>query len=530
MQSIKIPFQNIPQLSKKDIAYATGAPELEPFFKYAVNIESFKTLIADKQKESTNRDVLVNTLLEQYQSLSTAQKVIDNIKALAKNTTFTVTTAHQPSLFTGPLYYIYKIISTIRLSEDLKDHYPDFDFVPVFVSGAEDHDFEEIQYANIFNKKLIWENDESGAVGMMKTESLQPVLEELKNILGASENANVIYSIFKDAFAKNATYGAATVQVVHELFKSYGLVVLDMNKAALKRLFIPIMEKELKEQVSKKMISASQKALEEIDFGGQSHARDINLFYLRDQMRKRIIFEENSYEVLDSDYVFSETEMMAELQEHPERFSPNVVMRPLYQELILPNLVYIGGGGEIAYWLERKTQFEFFGINFPMLIRRNSVMWLDKGSLKKIAKLGLAAKDVFTDTDSLVREYVDKNTSSELSLFSEKMLINEAFESILNKAIEIDASLKKSILAEQSRQLKNLEQVEGRLHRAEKQKHETAINQIRNLKEKLCPKNGLQERHDNFLSFYLKYGNEYFDLLKEKLNPLEKGFIVILEE
>ena len=202
-------------------------------------------------------------------------------------------------------------------------------------------------------------------------------------------------------------------------------------------------------------------------------------------------------------------------------------MRPLYQEQILPNLAYIGGGGEIAYWLERKEQFAHFGLNFPMLIRRNSVLWLDAGTQKRMKKLGLEVDDLFVETEALLKRFIKQNTESELSLAEEKEQHQKLFEAIKYKAQEIDPTLAKTVAAEQAKQLNILNQLEGRLMRAEKQKHEVALNQIRSLKEKLFPKNGLQERHDNFLAFYLQHGRGFFDTLLEHLNPLEEGFVVI---
>lgn len=530
MQTVKIPFPQVPQLSSKDVAYATGNPALRPFFKYEVKIESFADIIKDKQKQKTDRKALVDALLDQYTPIGLHPRVEENINALELQNTFTVTTAHQPALFTGPLYFIYKIISTIRLAEELNRYYPEYNFVPVFVSGAEDHDFEEISYANVFNKKIVWENDESGSVGMMGTQSLKAPLEMLGEILGDSENAQEILQTFISACAENETYGKATVQVINNLFEQYGLVVIDMNKASLKKLFIPVAEQELLNQVSKPMIKKAQESLEAAGFGGQAHARDINLFYLRDQVRNRIVLEDGLYKVIDTEFVFSEKEILEELHANPERFSPNVVLRPLYQELILPNLAYIGGGGEIAYWLERKEQFEHFEINFPMLIRRNSVMWIDRTTRKKIEKLGLDAESIFGDTDQLIRNYVEEHADASLTLEDEKRLHEKVFENILKKTEQVDPSLTKAILAEQTRQQKSLDQLENRLHRAEKQKHDTAINQIRKIKDKLFPNNGLQERTDNFLPFYLKYGPEYFEILKEELDPLTDGFVVFIED
>lgn len=530
MEIYKIPFQAVPQLASKDVAYATGNEQLRSFYKYDVTLDAFAQVIEDKKSNATNRKILVEVLQEQYAALDLNDAVRQNIQSLANPNTFTIVTAHQPALFTGPLYYIYKIISTINLTEQLNKTYPDYHFVPVFVNGAEDHDFEEVNHASIFNKKLEWQSGETGSVGRMKTASLAPVLEELKSILGESENAQYLYQLLHTAYTSHERYGMATNHLVHELFKEYGLVVLDMNHKQLKKLFIPIMEEELLYQTSLQYVEKTQQELEKLGFSSQAHVRDINLFYLQDQIRERIVREGDTFKVLNTDYTFSKEDIIQELHEHPEHFSPNVVLRPLYQEIILPNLAYIGGGGEIAYWLERKSQFEHFGVNFPMLIRRNSALWIDGGSANKIEKLDLSVEDLFKDTEVLIKNYVAENAEEELSLSDEKNALEKLFNQIAEKAKNIDPTLEKAVLAEGAKQVKTVEQLESRIVRAEKQRHETALNQIRSLRDKFFPNNGLQERSDNFMSIYLKYGQEFFDVLKENLDPLDKNFIVIMDK
>ncbi|MEZ4995090.1 MAG: bacillithiol biosynthesis cysteine-adding enzyme BshC [Saprospiraceae bacterium] len=526
----RIPFSQIPQLSARDIAYATAQPELKPFYKYPVTLESFARVIEDKKQDATDRALLVKVLRQQYDALQPSEAVLAQIDKLEDPNTFTVVTAHQPSLFTGPLYYIYKIISTIRLSQLLNERYPDQHIVPVFITGGEDHDFEEMNHCSIFGKDIIWENDESGSVAMMKTDSLQKPLQELREILGNSPQAQEVSDLFEKVYTGHKTYGPASVELVNELFKEYGLIVLDMNKVVFKKHFIPIMEKELFEQPSRALIEATTKDLETAGFSQQAYPREINLFYLRNQIRERIVQEGDQFVVLNTDYQFSEAELREELHQHPEHFSPNVVIRPLYQEYILPNLAYIGGGGEIAYWLERKSQFAHFGINFPMLIRRNSVLWIDKGNAKKLDKLGLKVADLFTETETLIKEYVKANSENELSLKEEKRQLHTIFEGIVEKIKEVDPTLVKTVKAEAANQMNSLQGLEARLLKAEKQRHEIELNQIRGLKEKLFPGNGLQERKDNFLNFYLRYGNSFFETLMGELDPLEEGFVVVVDE
>lgn len=526
-----LPYASVPQLAAKDVAYATQNPALKPFYQYHPTLESFRQVLADKAKQPLDRALLVTTLKEQYRNLEASRSVKLNIELLAEDNTFVVVTAHQPSLFTGPLFYWYKVFTTINLAKELGIAYPDFNFVSVLVNGAEDHDFEEINNAYIFGKTLRWEHDAvGGACGDMSTSTLAPVLAQLKEVLGESENAAQIYQHIEAAYTSHEKYADATIDLVNRLFGDYGLVALNMNVPAFKRKFIPIMREELFQQSSQALISATQDALTAAGFSGQAHARDINLFYLQNNRRDRIVREGEGFSILNTDLRFTAAEMEAELEAHPERFSPNVVLRPLFQELILPNLAYVGGGGEIAYWLERKSQFDHFGINYPVLLRRNSLLWIDKATSSRIEKLGLRVHDLFIDTDFLIKQYVALNSEGELSLQPEMAQLKALFEQIRLKALGVDATLEKAVLAEGVKQEKVIEQLEGRLARAEKQKHETAVNQIRSLKEKLFPGNGLQERTDNFLNFYLKYGPQFAEVLQEVVDPFVEGFVVVRDD
>lgn len=531
-----IPYAEVPQVSSRDKAYAREDEALKPFYKYSTEYASFAQIIEDKKQNNTNRDVLVKVLLQQYSKLGMHENVQSNIEKLAAKNTFTIVTAHQPSLFTGPLYYIYKIISTLNLAKKLNTYLPDYQFVPVFITGGEDHDFEEMNHVNLFSNQLLWENDEKGSVGAMKTSSLKNVLAELKGILGESENAKAIYELMEQTHTNFDTYSDAALSLVNELFGKDGLVCLNMNQPDLKREFIPIIKDEIFNQASQPLVEAAAEKLNEAGFKTQASPREINFFYLNPQIRERIVFEpadqagENDrYQVLNTEISFSKEELEKEIDNHPEHFSPNVIMRPLFQELILPNLAYIGGGGELAYWLERRTQFEHFKLNFPMLIRRNSAVWIDKGTKKKIDKLGLTSTALFQDTEEIIKDFVKENSEGELNFATEKKELEAIFEKVKNKTIEVDASLGKTVLAESAKQIKSLENLESRVMRAEKQKHETSINQLRNLKEKLFPSNGLQERKDNFMAFYMKHGEVYLETLKDVFDPLEKSFVVIEE-
>ncbi|MFN8301116.1 MAG: bacillithiol biosynthesis cysteine-adding enzyme BshC [Saprospiraceae bacterium] len=528
MHKTLLPYPRIPQLSKTDLAYVTEDAGLRPFYRYKPDIQSFESIIADKSKAQFPRADLVEVLRSQYAGLAETHPVHQQIASLSSPDTFTIVTAHQPSLLLGPLYFIYKAITTINLAEAVQAK-SGKRIVPVFVLGSEDHDLDELNHINLFGKRLEWQPGEHGSVGAMRSDSLGPVLESLNSILGGSEPAQALYERIEKAYTSRNTFSEVTQALLHEFLGRFGLVVLDMNHPALKRHFIPVMREELLDKTAQRLVNATIEQLNQSGFKTQAAPREINLFYLSPGSRERIVWEAGTYKVLNTSLVFSENEILHELEEHPERFSPNVVLRPLYQELILPNLAYVGGGGELAYWLERKSLFEHFGVNFPMLVRRNSVLWLDRDAVKKLHKFGFSTTEFFADTESLLREYVARHAAAEVSLESEIQALKALYERLAQKATAIDPTLEQAVKADTVKATGNFEQWQNRLVRAEKQKHEVTLNQIRAGKEKYFPGGGLQERHDNFLSYQLKYGELFLDALKSNLNPFDKG-IVILEE
>lgn len=523
-----IPFDRVHQLAKTDIAYAIGDRTLAPFYKYDLNNEAFRRVIADKSQAKIPRETLVQVLEKQYQNLPGNALTLESVRVLGEANTFTVTTAHQPCLFLGPLYFIYKALTTINLAEAALGLVSgSYRVVPVFVLGSEDHDLEEVNHTTLFGKRLEWQPGLSGPVGDFPTDSLAPLLERLRVILGEGNNAEAMFTRVQRAYDGKRTFAEATQALLHDLFGRFGLVVLNMNDPALKRHFVPIMRAELTEQPSFKLVSETTERLNALGFKTQAAPREINLFYMKPGLRERIVLEDDTYRVLNTDLTFSRAEILAELEAHPEHFSPNVVLRPLFQETILPNLAYVGGGGELAYWLERKSLFEHFGVNFPLLVRRNSVVWLDRDAVRRLQRFGFSSARIFDDTETLIKTFIENNADAEVNLSLEIADLRRVFNRVAEKAEAIDPTLVNAVRADEVKFADALAHWQSRLLRAEKAKHEVTINQIRVLKERLFPGGGLQERQDNFMQFYLRLGEQFFNELKEKLLPLERGFVVL---
>ncbi|MTH18053.1 bacillithiol biosynthesis cysteine-adding enzyme BshC [Flavobacterium sp. LC2016-01] len=507
--------------------YLDQKPALQSLYNNFPTLENFEKQIQEKQSnfDNSNRIPLVETLKKQYQNIDISDLTRQNIELLASENTFTITTGHQLNLFSGPLYFLYKIISTINLTKELKSKYPSNNFVPIYWMATEDHDFEEINYFNFKGKKFRWNKESTGPVGRLSTEGLAEFFEIYSLELGSNTNANTLKKLFEDAYLKHDNLADATRFLANSLFANYGLVILDADDANLKQAFIPFIKEELEKQTS---FNAVQKTIESLkEYTVQVNPREINLFYIEDHLRERIIFENDKYFVNNTKISFSKDEIFQVLEKNPEKFSPNVIMRPLYQEIILPNLCYIGGGGEIAYWLELKSFFDAVNITFPMLLVRNSVLLSTEKQAKKADNLGLTWKDLFTKQENLVNAITYKISDFPIDLTPQKEILKTQFEYLFNLANQTDKSFSGAVKAQETKQTKGLENLEKRLLKAQKRKLSDQLQRITDLQCELFPNNSLQERQSNFSEFYLEKGEQLIPLLIQKLKPLEMNFNII---
>lgn len=531
MKATYIDYSDTGSFSKTLLAYIAKESELRAFYGNSPDMDGFRKQLALKKRfPAANRAVLVKELETQYQSLlpETLHPVSENIRLLREENTFTVTTGHQLNIFTGPLYFIFKIVSTIRLAKELQKEFPENNFVPVYWMATEDHDFEEINHTRVHGKKLVWDTNKSGATGRMSTDDMEAVVRQYVGMLGLSENSSKLASIVKRAYLSKLSLADATRLLVHQLFQEYGLVIIDADRPNLKRLFSPIIEQDIIHGRSFKTVESTSAALQASGYQTQVNAREINFFYLTDEFRERMVrTDEGQFAVLNQQKVFSEAELREEISAHPERFSPNVIMRPLYQEVILPNLAYIGGGAEIVYWLQLKACFEEYGTPFPILVPRNSAMIADDSIASKIFRLDLTFKSIFKPEHILKQEYVKRHTKHRLNLRDEWMEFNAIFAKIKLRTHKIDPSLGPSTEAVKARLKKAINNLEKKLIRADKRNHQEGLLQIERLKEKLFPGGGLQERSENFAQLYIKFGDELVEELFRHFDPLALRFTVL---
>jgi bacillithiol biosynthesis cysteine-adding enzyme BshC len=530
MIASQLSLQQLQLLPKLVQDYLSGKPELSRLYKYKPHIDSFTQIIADKKLQKTDRNLLHTTLTNQYSGFSASIATRQNIDALLQENTFTVTCAHQPILLLGPLYYIYKIACTIKLALELKAQYPDYTFVPVYWMGSEDHDWEELGNTYIFNKKIEWKKAAGGPVGRFSLDGLTEVLQEVKELFGQDQNAAALLQEIELAAAQYTTFSQLTHWLVNRVFAEYGLVILNQDDAALKRSFSAIIEEELTAQKAIDILSGQIDWLVK-NYTAQAKPRSINFFLLGENQRERLEYnaETKTFTTVNTNQAYSIDGMKALIKQQPERFSPNVIYRPLFQEFILPNLAFVGGAAECSYWLQLKPLFEYYGVNYPAIVQRSIFLYLNSASQKKIAKLGLDVQDFFGNVDTIINKYTIAESGDATNIEQEKALLEKAYESLRIKALAADVTLEGAVKGELQKTLNSLEQLSGKILRAEKKKLELQVSQIKAVHAAIYPDGVLQERHDNFLPIYTRPGSTFIDETIRAINALNPHMLVLQE-
>ncbi len=510
--------------------YVGAAGDLRGFYDHEVSISGVKAAIEKRAGFKFDRELLSKVLSAQYQKVEMHSEVQKNLSLLSQENTFTVCTAHQPNIFTGHLYFVYKILHAVRLADELSKSIDGKNFVPVFYMGSEDADLEELGSIEIDGKAYHWNTDQKGAVGRMKVDkALISLIDEISLQISVQPYGEEVVGMLRNAYRLNETVEDSTFRLINEMFGRFGLIVLLPDSKMLKDSFVPVLRKELEEEFSGKAVRSTLEKFPE-KYKVQAAGRSINLFYLEEQLRERIEKHESGFIVNNSTLSFSKTEMLEELEKHPERFSPNVILRPVYQEWILPNVAFIGGGGELAYWLELKEVFNAVEIPMPVLVLRNSFMIVPKRFVQIAGKWDLEVEDLFMKKNDLINKTVSAHSSTQVDLTDERIRLSEIFKTISSVAGNADQTLAKHADAVHHTLMKKISGIEKKMMRAAKKKDVILVNQVTNLYDSLFPRGSLQERVENIIPFYSRWGSDFFNVLLQYSRGLEQDFTIICEK
>jgi len=524
----RLPYKETGYFSKIITDYLDRSASLQPFYKHPVSLDGISSAIRARKAFPTNRKILVEVLKKQYSSMKTSPKVAANIEFLLKDDCFTITTAHQPAIFTGTLYFLYKILHTIKLADHLSEALPGNQFVPLFYMGSEDADLEELGKIYLDEQEILWDTGQTGAVGRMKTKGLEKILSRIEGEYSVQPHGAELLKLLKECYLNSDDIQTATFKLIDALFADYGLVVLIPDDRDLKKLMAAVFEDELFHETSSRILEEPLKQMAH-EYKVQAHPREINLFYLKDDLRGRIERLGDRFVIHDSKLVFSESALREELKLYPERFSPNVILRGLFQETILPNLAFVGGGGELAYWLELKALFEHYQVPYPVLILRNSFLIVESRMKEKLARAGIGLDEIFKPAEELVNDLVRKESGNQLSLANEITGAHDYYEHLKTLSHSIDPTLTQHVEALQSKALKPLRELEKKFLKAEKRKFEEQERQIAQLRSSLFPLGNLQERVENFIPYYARLGKSFIELVYRHSLALEQEFSMLEE-
>lgn len=528
--SAHIAYQATGYFSDLVKSYLNGDKALMPFYEHLPSLSGIKNAIQQRSHFKTNRRLLVNELYNGYEGIALHPKVKENINLLLEDNTYTVCTAHQPNLFTGHLYFVYKILHAVKLAEDLNTAIAGKNFVPVYFMGSEDADLEELGVVEIDGKEYRWNTAQQGAVGrMVVDDALINLLDEMEGQLGVLPFGAQAMTLLKASYVKGSTIEQATIKMVNALTGHLGVVVLLPDTRGFKGAFAPILKNELSSQFSAAAVNETLTSFSE-KFKAQAAGRALNLFYLGEGIRKRIEKDEQGFKVVDSDWVFSEAEVWKLLEEQPECFSPNVILRPVFQEYILPNVAFIGGGGELAYWLELKKVFEQSAVPYPVLLLRNSFMLIRKKWSEKLQEWSLQPEDLFLPKQELVNRLVKQKLKSDLSLREEIDVIEKMFDAILPVAVENDGSLQQHVPALKKLFINKMETLEKKIQQAARKRESVMVNQVNKIYADIFPHDSLQERVSNIFPFIARWGMGFIDELYLCSSSFNQEFTLISEQ
>jgi len=528
MQTFSIPINEVAKVKKRDAHYCTHPKDFEAYLSTLPSLDAFPKLIERREKFPLHiRQALHSVLTEQHHALNVDKAVTENINKLQLENTFAITTAHQPVIYGGPLYVLLKALSAISLSNELNRAHPEYNFVPIYWLGGEDDDFEEISHTYVYNKKVVWERSSGGSVGSMKLENIGASNASIQDILGNSEQGIKWGKVIDKCYGENRTLNEATRLFLYEMLATSGLVILDPDHPKLKTLLKPILLDEFENLSGQEYTLRNIESIKNsLGYKAQANPRAINFFLRSENKRSRIEPSQDKFEV--DGQIYSLNDIKDLIESSPESFSPNVIYRPIYQELILPNLAYVGGGGELAYWTERKFLFDHLEMPFPMLVRRQSVAILKESQTKKAEKLGLTLFDLFKSEESALSKLTQSVIKSTFKGTTHREQMIELFNTVKKEVENIDNSLVQNVEAEKAKALKSLDAIESKIKRFTKRKEEDKFNALSSLFQKSFPSGNLGERRENILQHLLINHNLVSDLQNALPPSFPNKFLVMI--
>lgn len=535
MKKDSVPFNQLP-FSKLFQDYINGKAnhffDANPF-----DDDSIKNK-AEAFKFKGDRAKVVSILTDFNEQFEAPTATLNQIQKFSEPNTFAVVTGQQLTIYGGPLFTIYKTLTAIiysrKWSKLLK-----CPVVPVFWLADEDHDIEEAVQFKLPNRDLPVtipfsidnDRDHPPPVGQMELgESYKKFKHAVLEELDTTDFSESLWSALDDAYGEDITFREAFGRWLLNLFGEEGLVLAGSFYEPVKDLSKSVFQKSIEDhkEISELLDSSTYQLISE-GYHGQVQVQESNLFYIRnDKGREKITYTDESWKADDS--VWSGNELVNEMDTNPERFSPNVFLRPIVQDQLLPTIGYVAGPGETAYYAQMKELYTFFELSIPVIIPRFSITLVESSIERIIGKLPFEITEYNQRIEDLEKQFITKTESTDIEKFFGiwKNQIQELTEFKKDTINEIDPSLTGSVGKAKAVYFTELDKLKGKVYRSVKQQEEIQLSRISKIQTNLYPDGNLQEREIAFIYYMNKYGLDIWKNLSEILEEeLPKNHKVI---
>lgn len=507
-------------------------------------IESFEKCWVDLSRRKYFRNEIASILEKQNSEWGASPQTLKNISYLKDNQTGVVFTGQQVGILGGPLFTIYKAISDIKLaawlSEKLKTK-----VIPLFWLATDDHDFLEVNHIYLLDPQSqvtrieYKPNTDWNGKPMSKV-----VLDESINIFSKTVSENLSETKYKkevlgklNEFYKEGEHlSTAFARWLIFLLGKYGLVLVNPSDNELKQLAAPIFEKEIEQNGKlENIFREANTKLEQKNYHQQIKKKEGYLNIFVDNGQRSTVRREGDVFIVEATqekYTYEDIRKL--LNQKPNLFSPNVVLRPVVQSYLFPTLAYIGGPSEVAYFAQLKELHRALEVNMPVVYPRAAVTLLEGKTLEIIEKYNLNIKDILTqDIESVVNQVMEKSLSPDWEEHFTKTQaeIKQKFEKLEQEIIQLEPTLKETFATTKGKIDFELNKLKEKYFQAYKRKNKTVREQLYKVKNHLYPENDLQERKFNIIYYLNKYGWGLIDFLYQNISVQEfEPKILILEE
>ncbi len=524
----RIPVQQTQLVPEIVVDYLNQKLDLSHFYSQPNLPASYAELKKQRQYFSPNQRLELHShLVNQYQNaginleLTANHSVQEQLNSLLQPQGYTVCTGHQLVLFGGPLFTTYKILTAIKLARTLSLANPSEPVIPIFWLASEDHDFEEIQTVKI-NGNAISLNltHDANPVGELMLQKIEQLIEELTKVFPQHAFANELLSQIKRAYQNGTKLAVATLKYYHELYAAFGLVILDANSPTLKQALIPIIKKDLLEQFHFQIQKDSDTILAK-QYNLQINARPFNFFYIN-EAGKRFLIKQNSnhlFQLSENEKDYTAQELTHLIENFPERFSPNVNLRPIFQELILPNLAYIGGPAEIAYWLQLKPIFDAYKLSYPILVLRHMQAFVPNGFAQSVKKFNLNLSQLILPIQEL--ELVFNKLSDFPGFEKELEIIDQNWQTIYDAFLKLNDQSAKDLLQVKLKERTDSKLLLKKFNVLRKEKLKSQFDKLLKLRSLLYPNGVFQERTDLLISYEATRSTDLKEAILNEIDPFD---------